>query len=229
MIGYLIEQELANVLPPQRAVSTVLTMVEVDPGDPAFAHPTKPIGPVYAEPEARRLAAARGWTVAPDGAGYRRVVPSPRPQRLVHVQPLRWLLERGAIVVCTGGGGIPTARGPDGRLRGVEAVIDKDLASALLARELDADLLVLATDVDGVYVGWQTPAARIIRRATPAALARHSFAPGTMGPKVEAACDFVARTGRVAAIGALGDLAAVVRGEAGTAISPGAAGLEWAG
>lgn len=220
MIGYMIEQELGNVLPFEKAIATVLTMVEVDPDDAAFAAPVKPIGPVYDEPEARRLAAARGWSVAPDGADWRRVVASPEPLRVFEVRPIEWLLEKGAVVVCAGGGGIPTAYGPDGALVGVEAVVDKDKASALLARQLEADVLVLATDVAGVYLDWGGPDERLLGRVTPVELARLALPPGSMGAKIDAARDFVEATGRRASIGALADLERLVAGEAGTTVAP---------
>ncbi len=224
MIGYLIEQELGNRLPFEVPLATVLTMVEVDPADPAFGAPTKFVGPVYDAATAARLGAEHGWAFRPDGAGWRRVVPSPRPRRIFEIRPVRWLLERGAIVICAGGGGIPTRYLPDGTrtLVGVEAVIDKDLASDLLARELGADVLVMATDVDGVYAGWGTPAAHRFGRVTPAELRAEAFAAGSMGPKVEAACGFVEATGRRAAIGALADIPAMVAGTAGTQVVAGA-------
>lgn len=167
MIGYVIEQELGNVLPIGTPLATLLTMIEVDPADPAFSHPTKPIGPVYDADTARRLAEERGWTVAPDGDGFCRVVASPEPRRIFELRPIEQLLELGTVVVCAGGGGIPTAYDADGKVRGVEAVIDKDLASSLLARDLDADLLVIATDVDGVYADWGTPAQRRLGLVVP--------------------------------------------------------------
>jgi len=225
MIGYLIEQELGNLLPFEVPFATVLTMVEVDPEDGAFQDPTKFIGPVYGREEADRMAADRGWSFRRDGAGWRRVVPSPRPRRIFEIRPIRWLLEKGAIVICAGGGGIPTMYLPDGTrtLVGAEAVVDKDLASALLARELDADLFVMLTDVDGVYLDWGTPHARRLARVTPGELGALGFAAGSMGPKVEAACAFAAATGRPAAIGALGDVARIVAGEAGTIVQAEAA------
>lgn len=218
MIGYMIEQELGNLLPFEQPFATILTMVEVDPADPAFEKPSKPIGPVYEEAAAHRLAEEHGWSVAPDGEHWRRVVPSPMPQRVFEIRPIRWLLERGVVVICTGGGGIPTMYQDDGALIGAEVVIDKDRASALLARELEAGILVLATDVDGVYVDWGTPEARRIKRATPEEICSHDFATGSMGPKVEAACAFVRETGGRAAIGLLTDLQQLVAGEAGTVI-----------
>ena len=220
MIGYMIEQELGNLLPVERPLATILTMVEVDPDDPAFQNPTKPIGPVYTEDEARRLATDRGWTVAPDGDRWRRVVPSPLPKRVFEIRPVRWLLEHNVIVICSGGGGIPTAYDDQRKLHGVEAVIDKDRASALLAEEVGADCLILATDVDAVYHGWSTPAERPIVHASPGDLRRADFPIGSMGPKVEAACTFVENTGRRATIGALADIAKMLAGEAGTLIEP---------
>lgn len=222
MIGYMIEQELGNLLPFERPFATILTMVEVDRKDPAFAHPTKPIGPVYTREEAEHLTAAKGWALAPDGDGWRRVVPSPRPLRIFEIRPIKWLLEHNTVVICTGGGGIPTMYAGDGQtLVGVDAVIDKDLASALLAFELEADFLIMATDVDAVYTGWGTPEARPIHRTTPGQLRDHGFAAGSMGPKVEAACRFVEKTGGRAAIGALVDLERILTGEAGTIIEQG--------
>jgi len=218
MIGYMIEQELGNLLPFEQPFATILTMVEVDPADPAFREPTKPIGPVYTEEQARHLAAKHGWIVRAEGDEWRRVVPSPLPKRIFEIRPIRWLLEKGAIVICAGGGGIPTMYRPDGSLQGADVVIDKDRASAVLAREVGAEMLIMATDVDGVYVDWGTPQARRLEKATPAEMEAHDFASGSMGPKVEAACAFVVETGRTAAIGALADLEAIAAGKAGTLI-----------
>ncbi len=219
MIGYMIEQELGNLVPFEKPFATVLTMVEVDPEDPAFQNPSKPIGPVYSEEEARRLQAEKGWVLRPDGDRWRRVVPSPRPQRIFELRPVRWLLEKGTLVICAGGGGIPTMYLPGTRtLVGAEVVIDKDRASALLALQLEADLFVMATDADGVYLDWGTPQARRLARTTPAELLAHRFAAGSMGPKVEAACEFVSRTGRRAAVGALDQLGAMADGTAGTQV-----------
>jgi carbamate kinase len=222
MIGYLLEQGLGNVVP-GRAVATLLTQVIVDARDPAFGSPTKPIGPVYERAEAERLARDRGWAVAPDGAGWRRVVASPEPLEIVEERTIRLLLGAGVLVICTGGGGIPVAADASGALHGVEAVVDKDLAAALLAQRLHADALLLLTDVAGVEVGWGTPEARPLRRASPEQLARLQFAAGSMGPKVEAARRFVADTGRPAGIGALADAAAILGGQAGTLVQPAAA------
>jgi carbamate kinase len=222
MIGYILEQELGNELPFEVPLATLLTMVEVDPADPAFRDPTKFVGPIYPEAEARTLAAEKGWVVKPDGPHWRRVVPSPRPQRIFEIRPIRWLLERGTVVICTGGGGIPTMYEPgrDRHLVGVEAVIDKDLASALLARELGADLFVMATDVDGVYLDWGTPQQRRIDRATTADLRDLALPAGSMGPKVAAAIEFVEATGQRAAIGSLDEIRGLVDGTDGTIVVP---------
>ena len=219
MIGYLIEQELINLLPPERCCAALLTQIEVDPHDPAFKHPTKPIGPIYDKNEAKKLAHERGWTVAPDGDHYRRVVPSPRPQKIFELNVIKLLLEHRVIVICAGGGGIPTICRPDGSLVGVEAVIDKDLASSLLARNIEADIFLMLTDVKAVYRDWGASPANPIRRISPQHLRQYHFAPGSMAPKVEAAIEFVEQTGGMAGIGALKDAAAILRGEAGTVIS----------
>ena len=218
MVGYLLDQELTNELGGD-PVATLLTQVVVDRDDPAFERPTKPIGPVYEPAVAERLAAERGWTVAPDGDGHRRVVPSPEPQAIVELPTIRLLVESGVLVVCVGGGGIPVVR-DDGRLHGVEAVIDKDLAGALLATSLEADGLLLLTDVAAVESEWRTPRARPLREASVSELRELRFAPGSMGPKVEAACRFAEATGGFAGIGALQDAAAILRGERGTRVRP---------
>lgn len=216
MIGYLIEQELGPRLPDRR-VATLLTQVEVDPADPALARPSKPIGPVYDEAEARRLAAARGWTVAPDGAGWRRVVPSPRPIRILEIGTIRHLVAENVIVICAGGGGIPVVSGPGGALHGIEAVIDKDRTSALLARDIGADALLLLTDVAGVYLGFGTDSAVLEREIACDAVAGLGLAPGSMRPKAEAAAEFAA-SGGIAVIGRMEDGAALLAGGAGTRI-----------
>lgn len=222
MIGYMIEQELGNLLPFEVPFATLLTMIEVDPNDPAFQNPTKFIGPVYDEDVAKRLAAEKGWTVKPDGAKWRRVVPSPLPKRIFEIRPIKWLLEKGVVVICAGGGGIPTMYDPQRErlLVGIEAVIDKDRAAGLLAQQIEADLYVMATDADGVYVDWGKPHARRLGKTTPRELRHFAFAAGSMGPKVDAAIDFVENTGRRAAIGALADIEKIVAGEAGTLIEP---------
>ena len=222
MIGYLVEQELGNLLPFERPLATLLTMVEVDPDDPAFADPTKFVGPVYDEAQAKALAADKGWVVKPDGQYWRRVVPSPKPKRIFEIRAMRWLLDHQTVVICAGGGGIPTmyAKGEERRLVGVEAVIDKDLASSLLARDLDADLFVMATDVDGVYADWGTPQQRRLERVTATELAAMPFAAGSMGPKVGAAVEFASLSGKRAAIGSLDQIEGLVAGTAGTSIVP---------
>ncbi len=218
MIGYMIEQELGNLVPFERPFATMLTMVEVSPDDPAFQNPTKPIGPMYTKDEAERVAKERGWAIAQDGTGWRRVVPSPLPKRIFEMRPIRWLLERNTIVICAGGGGIPTMYRPDGTLIGADVVIDKDRASAVLAREIDADLFVMATDVSGVYADWGTSRHRLLRSTTPAGLRALRFAGGSMGPKVEAAIAFVEETGNRAAIGSLEEIEQIVLGNAGTLV-----------
>jgi len=219
MIGYLLEQELANLLPASHVITTLLTRVEVDAGDPAFEHPSKPIGPVYTKEIADNIAATKHWTMAPDGENFRRVVASPAPLRVLGLDPIRWLLERGALVIAAGGGGIPVARDSDGRRQhGIEAVIDKDLCSALLARELEADCLVIATDVVAVYLDWGMPTQRALCKVTPQELARYTFPAGSMGPKVEAACQFVTATGKRAVIGSLNQIEEMLVGRAGTEV-----------
>jgi carbamate kinase len=219
MIGYMLEQELANLLPPWHTVTTLLTRVEVDPKDPAFKNPTKLIGPVYVEDESQKVAAAKHWVMAPDGNAFRRVVASPKPLRVLGLDPVRWLLQHGVLVIAAGGGGIPVVRGTDGRsLHGVEAVIDKDLCSGLLARELEADCLMIATDVDSVYLDWSLPSQYAIGNITPQALAQHVFPAGSMGPKVEAAIGFALATGKRAVIGSLDRIEDMLAGHAGTQV-----------
>ncbi|MBW6468700.1 MAG: carbamate kinase [Coriobacteriia bacterium] len=222
MIGYMIEQELGNLLPFEKPLATILTMVEVDPADPAFDDPTKFVGPTYSKRDADRLHKAKGWVFKKDGAHWRRVVASPEPKRIFELNPIRWLIEKGAVVICAGGGGIPTAYLPDGTrtLVGAEAVIDKDFASALLARELGADLFVMATDADGVYLEWGKLTQELLERVTAAEIEAYDFPEGSMGPKVEAAVRFVRATGKRAAIGNLDDIERIVAGEAGTSVVP---------
>ena len=223
MIGYVLEQELGNVMPPEAPLATILTMVQVDPKDPAFQDPTKFVGPIYTKAEADVLHAAKGWVFKPDGDSWRRVVPSPEPRHIFEIAPIRWLLEHDVVTICAGGGGVPTMFLDDNErtLVGVEAVIDKDLASELLAREVAADLYVMATDVDAVYVDWGTPQQRALGRVTTEELRRTKFPAGSMGPKVDAACRFVEATGGRAAIGALTQIQQIVEGEAGTQVVPG--------
>ena len=228
MIGYLLEQELANRLPADHPLAGLLTMIEVDPADPAFDDPTKPIGPIYGAEEAAALGAERGWTFRPDGDSLRRVVASPAPMRIHQWRQIALLLDAGSVVICAGGGGIPTARDASGRLYGVEAVIDKDHASALLAHHLDADVFVMATDAAAAYLGFGTPDQVAIHAAHPdVVLDLHGdeFAAGSMLPKVTAACDFARRTGGRAVIGQLADIDALVHGGAGTTITTDAHGV----
>ncbi len=224
MIGYLIEQELGNVLGNEVALATLLTQIRVDPKDPAFASPSKPVGPVYDAATAHRIATERGWTVKLDGDKWRRVVASPEPLEILEIKVIKMLVERGVVVICAGGGGIPVAARADGSLVGIEAVIDKDRASGLLAKQLDADMLLLLTDVDAVYLDFGTPQARRIARAGADTLSPDRFASGSMRPKVEAAKRFASQTGRPAAIGRLEDAVAMLDGTAGTLIEAG--GLE---
>jgi carbamate kinase len=226
MIGYFIERELSARLP-GREVATLLTQVEVDRNDPAFAAPVKPIGPVYSEAEARQLHDRLGFAIARDGAGFRRVVPSPEPRRIRELAAIRLLVEAGVVVICVGGGGIPVVAAAGGGIVGVEAVIDKDLAASLLAVELGAAALLLLTDVAAVETGWRSPQARKIREASPQALRAESFEAGTMAPKIEAAARFVERTGGFAGIGALAAAAEVLRGAAGTIVRPGTKPIAW--
>ncbi len=231
MVGYLVEQELGNRLPFDKPFASLLTMIEVDPDDPAFTDPSKPIGPLYSAAEADKLAAERGWAFKPDGDSMRRVVPSPVPKRIFELRPIRWLLDRGCVVICAGGGGIPVAYRPGRQLTGVEAVIDKDRASALLARDVGADLLIMATDAAAVFIGFGTPQQRAIAAANPDALLAEyeaEFAAGSMLPKVIAACDFARATGKPAAIGALADIDAMLAGTAGTRVTTAVTGVEFA-
>jgi carbamate kinase len=233
MIGYVLQQELGNEMPIEKRIATLLTQIEVDHDDPAFSDPTKPIGPLYTDEEAAAFASDKNWEFRRDGTSMRRVVASPEPKRIFGVEPIEWMLQNGCVVICAGGGGIPVTYADDPvpagrRLVGVEAVIDKDLASALLAADLGADVLAIVTDVDAVYTDWGTPQQQAIRRASPDALSTTEFAAGSMGPKVRAACRFVEQTGGLAAIGAIADTAALVRGEAGTVVAPDAVGLELA-
>lgn len=226
MIGYLIEQELTNALPAGRLVASLLTRVLVDQNDPAFDKPTKFVGPLYERARSDGIAGRQGWIFQQDGTGWRRVVPSPVPTDILETRVILLLVEQNVTVICAGGGGIPVIRQADGSEIGVEAVIDKDHASALLARLIGAEGLVMLTDVAAVELQFGTPNARAIRRATPAMLADHAFPAGSMGPKIEAACSFVNRTGGFAAIGALDQLAAILKGRAGTRIDHSAKALE---
>ena len=228
MIGYMIQQELSNTVPGSASIATVLTQIQVDPKDPAFQKPSKPVGPVYSKEEADKIAAEKGWTMAPDNDKYRRVVASPKPVNIFGLEPLKTLIDNKYIVVCGGGGGIPTWVDDKGKQHGAEAVIDKDLATALLATLIDADLFVIATDVDGAYLDWGKPEQKRIALAAPDAALAFGFASGSMGPKIEAAANFAKATGKDAVIGALADIEQIVAGKAGTRISGKAEGVTYA-
>lgn len=219
MIGYMIEQELGNILK-SNPTATLLTMALVEAGDPAFSHPTKFIGPVYDAATARRLARERGWRIAPDGEKWRRVVASPKPLAIIEAKTISLLVDHGVTVICTGGGGIPVIEQTDGRLTGIEAVIDKDAASALLARQLNADMLLLLTDVDAVYLDYGTPKAQSLGRIATETISGAKFPAGSMAPKVAAAIQFAKEMDRPAGIGRLEDAGAIVRGEKGTLFDP---------
>jgi carbamate kinase len=219
MIGYLLNLALANELR-GRNIATLLTQVEVDPADPAFSAPSKPIGPVYSEADARRVASDMGWSMMRDGDFWRRAVASPGPRRIREINSIKLLLEAGVIVVCSGGGGIPVAVTDAGILQGVEAVIDKDFAASLLAEAIGADWLLILTDVAAVWSRWPMHEGAPIGITTPAELRRFTFAAGSMGPKVEAACRFVERTGRRAGIGAIDQARAILQEKAGTLVRP---------
>ncbi len=221
MIGYIVEQALGNRLPFEKPLATLLTMIEIDPNDPALDNPTKPIGPFYDRAKATALGETKGWKFTEDDGEFRRVVPSPRPKRIFELDRIRWMLDHGAVVICAGGGGIPTMYNAEGNLIGVEAVIDKDYASGLLSTGLDADFFVMATDADGVYIDWKLPSQRAIAVAHPDALLgmQEDFPEGSMRPKVIAACEFASSTGKPAAIGGLSDLGGMLARRAGTIIT----------
>jgi carbamate kinase len=219
MIGYLVEQELANALPQDARIGTLLTQIEVDRDDPAFGDPRKPIGPIYESNEAREVARLHDWPLVEESKGkWRRVVASPLPGRITQIKTIRLLVEGGVIVICAGGGGIPVIRNDEGDLVGIEAVIDKDRAAGLLAEELSADAFLMLTDVEAVYENWGTPKQAAIQNTTPAGLAGMSFAAGSMGPKVDAACAFASNAGRIAGIGRLEDARAILEGRRGTTV-----------
>lgn len=218
MIGYLVEQELTNAMPAGSRIATLLTQIEVNRDDPAFAGPEKPIGPVYNQEEAAKAKKAHGWPMVEEAQGrWRRVVPSPLPARITQIETIRLLVDAGVTVICAGGGGIPVARDENGMLHGLEAVIDKDRAAGLLANALGADAFLMLTDVDAVYQGWGTAVSRPIRKAAPAELDSGVFAAGSMRPKVEAACAF-ANTGGLAGIGRLEDARGILEGRQGTLV-----------
>ncbi|MEZ8115715.1 carbamate kinase [Vibrio splendidus] len=219
MIGYMLMQEFKNYLP-DRNISCMLTQMTVDPNDPAFTDPTKPIGPIYEEAEARELAEKFHWIVKPDGQHFRRVVPSPRPTGIVEHEAITQLIDAGHLVICTGGGGIPVKK-ENGKLVGVEAVIDKDMSAAFLAKQLDADALLILTDAEAVYLDWGKPTQHALRSTTPSELAKFTFDAGSMGPKIEASCEFIQQGGKVVGIGALEDGLQILQGQAGTNITKG--------
>ncbi|CEF57094.1 carbamate kinase [Acetobacter ghanensis] len=220
MIGYMLEQELGNILGYDVPIATILTRVEVDRDDPEFSDPSKFIGPTFEQEQVEGLTAQNGWLFRQDGRKWRRVMPSPQPKRILWHRPIRWLLENGAVVICAGGGGIPVVDTGDNRMEGVEAVIDKDRASSLLATHIPADLFIIATDVSGVYEAYDTPDQRLLQKVTPQDLMTEAFSKGSMGPKIEAAVNFVRKTGKCAAIGSLTEISQIVEGKAGTWIVP---------
>ncbi|MGF1759133.1 carbamate kinase [Photobacterium sagamiensis] len=217
MIGYMLMQELKNLLPDQH-ISCMLTQMSVNPDDPAFADPSKPIGPVYDDSEAHELAKKHHWTVKPDGQYFRRVVPSPKPTGIIENDAINALIGHEHLVICTGGGGIPVEY-INGKLVGVEAVIDKDMSAAFLAKQLKADALLILTDTNAVYLDWGTPSQKALRKTTPAELAQYEFDVGSMGPKIEASCEFINQGGKLVGIGALEDGLHILKGEAGTNIT----------
>lgn len=220
LIGYMIQKELRGLIGPTADIASVLTQTEVDPKDPAFSHPTKPVGPIYDKKTAEKLAQEHRWTIAQDNDKYRRVVASPDPKQILGLAAIKTLVENGHLVICCGGGGIPVYFSPQGEVVGAEAVIDKDLASSLLASSIDTDLFVIATDVEGVFLDWRTPQQKLIRKTSPAFLRTISFPKGSMEPKIEAACRFVEKTGRTAIIGSLSQIEEILQGCSGTQVFP---------
>ena len=218
-VGYMIEQQMGNLMPSEQRFATLLTQIEVDPNDPAFKNPTKFIGPVYSKEKAEQLANARGWAIKADGEYWRRVVASPLPKRIFEINVIKMLTDQNVVVICAGGGGIPTMYKNDGTLTGVEAVIDKDRAGGLLAKELGADAYLILTDVDTVFTDWGKETQQAIKSSSPNAISELGFADGSMGPKVEAACDFARATGGIACIGSLKNAVKMLKGDAGTTVS----------
>ncbi len=227
MIGYLIQQEVGNNIAPQPC-ATLLTQIIVDKDDPAFTNPTKPIGPVYnTQREAEAVAKERGWQIAADGKYFRRVVPSPQPKEIVEFSTIKALLDLKTTLICGGGGGIPVIKNQDGKLEGVEAVIDKDNTASLTAEKLNADTLIVLTDVPAVCINWGTPEEKSIKAASPKALRELDFAKGSMGPKITASCRFAENTGKKATIGRLSDVELIIEERAGTMIDPSIEGIEY--
>ncbi|WP_026410919.1 carbamate kinase [Actinomadura oligospora] len=221
MIGYWMLQALQNALPGRQVLSLV-NQTLVSAVDPAFEDPTKFVGQVYTREEAEKFAKEYGWSVRPDGDYWRRVVPSPQPQRVIETRLIRQAVRTGTVVVCAGGGGIPVIRNDVGQLEGVEAVIDKDLTAAMLAETLEADAFLILTDVPNVVRGYGTPQAEPIGHTTPFELRSEEFPAGSMGPKIDAVCGFVEKTGDMAAIGKLDQCIEILDGAAGTIVTPNA-------
>jgi carbamate kinase len=219
MIGYMIEQQLMNILPKATKVATLLTQIRVDRNDPAFDRPSKPIGPVYDSARAKLLADERGWKIVKDGAGWRRAIASPLPRDILNIEVIKLLVANQVVVICAGGGGVPVTRAKSGEFAGVEAVIDKDRTSALLAASIHADALLMLTDVDGVYRDWGKASQTLLRATHPAELKDMNFDAGSMAPKVEAAASFLAAGGEFAGIGKLEDALAILDRKAGTGIT----------
>jgi carbamate kinase len=218
LIGYLLQQALGNATGNKGAIATLLTQIEVDRNDVAFREPSKPIGPNYGKFEAAAMGAKYGWTMMADGAQFRRAIASPQPKRIIEIATIRHLIEMGVTVICGGGGGIPVAESEAGNYLGIEAVIDKDHTSGLLAREIKAGALLLLTDVDGVYLGWGTDQQKRLTTITPAELNAQSFAAGSMGPKVQAAIAFASLGQVMTGIGRLDDAFEILNGQAGTIV-----------
>lgn len=216
MIGYMLMQEFKNQMPDTH-ISCILTQMSVDPSDPAFADPTKPIGPIYEEAQAKEMAEKYGWTVKADGKHFRRVVPSPQPKGIIEYDAIMALIERGHLVICAGGGGIPVKH-ENGILVGVEAVIDKDMSAAYLAKQLNADALLILTDTDAVYLDWGKTTQKAITQSTPNELSQYQFDAGSMGPKIDASCEFIKQGGKLVGIGSLEDGLRILQGKAGTNI-----------
>ncbi|MEO9167366.1 MAG: carbamate kinase [Aestuariivirga sp.] len=219
MIGYLIEQELNSVATQGHEFATLLTQIEVNVDDPAFKNPTKPIGPIYDQKKSALLTAKFGWSMIADGSHFRRSVPSPAPQRILEINTIQLLIRHGITVICVGGGGIPVVKRADGTYSGIEAVIDKDFASALLAHEIKADALLLLTDVDGVYLGWGTEQQKLLRQITADEIKTHTFASGSMAPKVQASLDFLNKGGKMAGIGKMEEALSILNRQSGTLIT----------